>query len=272
MESAFKTRTDKDPEWSKLKHGLGALNTNYENEFLKMTKEYVDKMATAEKWDAKAKKRGGVTDKKAEEALSACEAMRDQWESCAKLLFVKFEAMDRQRLEYIKNNVSDFFTRGVFLLQDVTNVYTTAAETCSAFSIDDEIANFCDTKGTANAMNAGGSKSLLDDIKSRRQSVNRSNTHRESISTQKRPANDADEKEERQDSLMVDAEGYTIRPETMPLGFDGDPEDFEVTAGKLKLTIKRDAIRDAEGDALAVMNNLASKLQQSSQINDAPTK
>ncbi|KAJ1334495.1 hypothetical protein BSLG_007650 [Batrachochytrium salamandrivorans] len=139
LEQAFKSRCDKDqdPEWSKVKHSLGTLSTNYENDFVKLTKEYADKISRFEKLDAKSKKSTtGQTDKKLQDMTSVLESAKIQWETEAIRLFEKFEQMDRNRLEFIKSSLLRYAQQEVLVGETTAGVRPHTSQPASIYHPD----------------------------------------------------------------------------------------------------------------------------------------
>eukprot|EP00842_Homolaphlyctis_polyrhiza_P007057 jgi/Hompol1/940/HPOL_004132-RA len=243
IEAAFKGRCERDAlgEWSKVKQGMGALSPNYESEFLKLTRDYADKMTKLERLDTKAKKKAGTqVDKKTQEAQNAVEASdTDQ----------KFEQMDRQRLEYIKATILEYATAEEAAGASASRNATGLSSYCAGFEVDAEINDFCRTKGTkfvdsSSALPRTASGLRADFVAG---FCNGS-------------------------TAMVDADGFTIRPDTTAdpfktstsieskLDADDNSDEEHKPQSKIKVSIKDKAIVEDPKDANDAILSIAAKL------------
>ncbi|KAI8928067.1 Muniscin C-terminal mu homology domain-containing protein [Entophlyctis helioformis] len=283
IESAFKTRCDKDEEgnWPKVRQGSSALSANYESEFVRSTRDYAEKILKVDKLDAKNKKKvGAQIDKKMQDAMTLLESAKSQWETEATRQFQKFERMDRQRLEYIKQTISLYATQEIGASEAISATHSGLLVASSEFSVDAEIANFAQSKGTRFGNVAGGRSSQTgsmhrvdSSLATGNATVSRSGSimavsHKSSLPTV-----------QQEGKVLVDEEGFTIRPDTATDPFkmsfggnaaglngdgfddDGDGDDHFKSQPKIKVAIKEKAIIENPNEAQNVMLSLAAKLQ-----------
>nr|KAJ3422752.1 hypothetical protein HK105_006497 [Polyrhizophydium stewartii] len=239
FEAAFRTRCDKDPqgEWHKVRQGQSALSANYEADFVRITKDYADKIARVEKLDSKTKKRSGTqqVERKVLDAMTAADTAKLHWEAEATKLFTKFESMDRTRLEYLKTHLAKYAELEGSVLESLSAINIAIVTAFSDFSVEDEILNFCTTKGTANET----------DVHHRQ--------HEDKQHTQQQPS--------------IDEEGFSVRPDDTADPFkiaakpgDDDSDDEQPTQQKLKVAIKDHAIVESGQAAQADILSIAAKL------------
>ncbi|KAL5037715.1 hypothetical protein RTP6_005105 [Batrachochytrium dendrobatidis] len=264
LEYTFRTRCDKDQdaEWSKVKQSLSALSANYESDFVKLTKDYADKIVKVEKYDAKSKKKAtSQVDKKLLDMMSTLESAKNQWETEAKRLFQKFEQMDRERIELIKKNLSLFAQQEEMIAETLAGVNGILIVACDDYSVENEIQNFCATKGTMfvdvqTSRVASASHSEL------RQSDHRTVSVASGINNVVEPTPPVP---------VVDENGFSIRPETVDLFASNFPngseaDDFHDESAsriqpKIHVAIQEHVIKENISDTQSAIANLTSKLQ-----------
>ncbi|KAJ1330080.1 hypothetical protein BSLG_009752 [Batrachochytrium salamandrivorans] len=264
LEQAFKSRCDKDqdPEWSKVKHSLGTLSTNYENDFVKLTKEYADKISRFEKLDAKSKKSTtGQTDKKLQDMTSVLESAKIQWETEAIRLFEKFEQMDRNRLEFIKSSLLRYAQQEVLVGETTAGTNSIIVVNCNDYSVDGEIQGFCSSKGTM----------FGEAHTSQPASIYHPDLNMGSLGSISVASGIQHIAELSENTPAVDADGFSIRPEITdpfklnPVASDSPENVNDSDSGRLQpkmvVSIKDCAIVEDSEDSKSAILSLSAKLQ-----------
>ncbi|TPX47889.1 hypothetical protein SeLEV6574_g02396 [Synchytrium endobioticum] len=247
IDKPLRTRGETDPDWSKLRL--------YENDFVKRTREYEDKVQKAAKLDGKKRPAGSGfmasrAEKRLNEATTGAEQARIQWNNEAVQLFDKFQRMEDNRLNLLKRYMTEYATFDAQNAQARALVPDKTLAMAVSFDVENEIDQFCAIKGNINKSGSvpsvtalGGSSrsaSFSQRSTSGQQSINgQQSTNREmsingvettngqqTINGQQittpaltvpmtRPA-DADAVAANDlASPHVDGEGYTIRPQSM---------------------------------------------------------
>ncbi|KAL2917344.1 hypothetical protein HK105_203008 [Polyrhizophydium stewartii] len=269
FEAAFRTRCDKDPqgEWHKVRQGQSALSANYEADFVRITKDYADKIARVEKLDSKTKKRSGTqqVERKVLDAMTAADTAKLHWEAEATKLFTKFESMDRTRLEYLKTHLAKYAELEGSVLESLSAINIAIVTAFSDFSVEDEILNFCTTKGTANGDRRGSHHGSVhrQDAPSAEMSPNASGT----FNARNTSTSLHEDKQHTQQQPSIDEEGFSVRPDDTADPFkiaakpgDDDSDDEQPTQQKLKVAIKDHAIVESGQAAQADILSIAAKL------------
>ncbi|EGF79066.1 hypothetical protein BATDEDRAFT_90049 [Batrachochytrium dendrobatidis JAM81] len=241
LEYTFRTRCDKDQdaEWSKVKQSLSALSANYESDFVKLTKDYADKIVKVEKYDAKSKKKAT---------------------SQGKLNAKKFEQMDRERIELIKKNLSLFAQQEEMIAETLAGVNGILIVACDDYSVENEIQNFCATKGT-----------MFVDVQTSRVASASHSELRQSDQTVSVASGINNVVEPTPPVPVVDENGFSIRPETVDLFASNFPngseaDDFHDESAsriqpKIHVAIQEHVIKENISDTQSAIANLTSKLQ-----------
>ncbi|KAI8907193.1 Muniscin C-terminal mu homology domain-containing protein [Gorgonomyces haynaldii] len=223
VEMVIKQRSDKDPDWSKFKQGLGPLTANFENQFQKATKDYAEKLAKLEKPEKGWK--WGNKSEKMERRVRDLEQLRQTWIPEANKQFQNYELMDLSRLEVLKKAFGDAIDSEQVMLTKINSTNPELVGLATKFDPVEDMALFCRTRGTQQMQ--------------------------ETVQLASGP------------TPLVDEEGFSIRPETTDLFKLPEPEDRDSQTSKLKVELKSNAIEQDKQTEEDALRSLTMKLKSS---------